>query len=283
MKKLVVALAVFAVSAGAYAKGMAAAGQSEFYHQAPAGESEGTAGLGIVLNGTASAGTTDTDFTGTRLFAMYERGLNDVWSIGATLGYTQLKIDTTPKTDHTGLDNLSVDLRGKHEGSGLRYGANLDLALGKHEVKTSGDENVQDGGMVLAPYVGYEWAQDNCMYGAKLSYGLRIQDEKSEDKTTSTTTKTKGDTATTLSGFYEHAMDAKWTLGGSLAYAMNSDSKPDGAAADVDNGTTMTLDVYAPIHDIGPGTLIPSVNYAKTSADVDVTATTLEVKYRMQF
>lgn len=280
MKKLVAAALVLASSAAFAAEGT----QSEYFYQATAGTHQGTAGLELA-DGKVNGGGGDVDVTAQALFAEYEYGINDMLSIGGRLTYTQSKVDTSPSVKATGLNDLEIALRGKHVlGTGLRYGANLNLAIADGETKSDGDSNQATGGIVLAPYVGYEMYHDKCAFGGRISRDLRLKDDKSEDKTTSpsTTTETSGGEATTLAGFYEHNFNEKYTLGGSLTYAMTDDSKPDGAA-DVDEGTTTTIDVYSQIRAVGPGMLVPHIAYEKTSADTDVKGTTIGVKYRMNF
>jgi hypothetical protein len=276
MKKLVVLLAVLA-GTSAFAGESA---QSEFFYQAPAAAHEGTFGLGFFT------GEVDTspsiDLSGQRVFAEYEYGINEAWAVGVLLNYTQTKIDTSPSTDSTGLNDLEINVKGKHTPeAGLRYGAMIELALQDGEVKSNGDTNQATGGIMVNPYVGYEMAKDQCKFGGKLARGVRLKDEKEEDKGSNTTEESSGGEATTLTGFYEHTFSEQWALGGSLEYAMIGDTKSD--SGDTDNGNSMTLNVYAPMH-MGPGTLIPQFSYASTSgADTDVTAMELSAKYRMTF
>lgn len=276
MKKLVAAALVLASSAAFAAEGT----QSEYFYQATAGTHMGTAGLNI-NDGDEDTGT-KVDVTGQSLFAEYEYGFNEMFSIGGRLTYSQSKVDASPSTDRNGLNNLEVLLRGKHTwGTGLRYGATASIGLEKREFETNGDANTADGGLTIAPYVGYEWNMDNCAFGGRLTRDLRLKDR--EIKSNGTTVDAEGGEATTLAGFYEHNFNEKWSLGGSLTYAMTDDTKIDGQA-DTEEGNTTTIDIYSQVRAVGPGMLVPHVAISNKSADNnDASNTQIGVKYRMNF
>ena len=257
-KLLLSALTVLSCSAFA-AEGTAAG--SEFFHQAPMGISELTPGLRYTSM-SLDTGTESTD-KGFTIGVLYEYGLNDMISLGAQLEYMMNKLDPGD-TDHTGLSDLMLKLKGTYPmtGSLFRYGADLAISLGDDETKANGDQNNFSGGYTLTPYVGYEMGVSTGVWGARLKRDLLLGERSV--KVGATSGKRTAGEETGLSAFYEHNLTGA-QLGVALSFNWTDSAKVKGGGSFEEAPSPLwNLDVYLPV-DMGGGTLIPKVMYGGTT------------------
>ena len=180
-----------AFAVNAETTGTTAGVQSEYFYQTDADKVQANANLGYTSQ-TAKTGATKNETTKTILNLNYERGLNEMISVGGTIGYVTGKSDTvlTTDADTKGLDDVKLFVKGQNSfaaGSSLNYGATFNASLGKKEIKTD-SESVNSGGMGLTPYVGYQMLMGSMVLGTKLQTALNVGKAKWEDSSNTPTT-----------------------------------------------------------------------------------------------
>ncbi len=200
------------------------------------------------------------------LFAEYERGLNDMFSLAAAVAYSSGTIDNgTTEFDASGLEDFEFTLRGTTAAGGglLRFGAVLGYALGDAEVDANGDRNYYSGGADLTPFVGFEKAWGNCIFGGKLSQSIVVTERTTD--TNGTTSEQDGGEVTEFLLFYEHKFSEQTILGVSLHNVSIADTTSDGAETEA-LSPFAGLGVYVPIT-LGKGILKPELKYLTSSDD----------------
>lgn len=230
-----------------------------------------------------------TDSTGQNLNLSYERGLTDMYSVGAVLGYQTAQSETgTSTTDVKGLNDVQIFAKGRYafvEDSSLHYGADLyfspserqqDLTKSDHEVDAA------TGGNKLTPYVGYQWLLGSHVLGTRLTtdflLGKRSVSTKSLVGSNAVTTKSKseGGEETALSFFYEipHDMGAV----GFEAFYMSVAETEVSDTKQGDGRNEIGLGVYSPYRFSETATVIGDLTWSQwaTSSqggkDVDSTS-----------
>ena len=197
--------------------------KTEYFHQTAMDKNEGTAGLSYSTTKTkfTAAGAADAKADLLPLTLRYERGLSDMFSVGAQLGYLLSGGSNVGGTtagdsyDRKGMSDLIVYMRGQYglqSNMSLHYGLDLNASLGKAKITsdTTGrtEQTYQSGGMGLTPYVGMAYAMDANIFGLKLSTMFDLGKRKTDVATATTTTSTDytGANTTKLALFYETAM-----------------------------------------------------------------------------
>lgn len=253
MKSLMTTIAALGFACAAHA---ATTIQSEFFYQADSDSNVLTPELNYSSTSLKYKGANKQETTGQVLDLSYERGLNEMYSVGAGVAYMNGKQEKqgTNDLDMTGLRDLSLFARGRYafvEDSSLHYGADVLLSTGdrEYEYKTSKTEvNASSGGNSIRPYVGYQWLLGSHVLGTKLStdFNLGKKSVKSKSVTETTTNKMEGGEETTLSVFYEipHEMGS---VGFQAFYAGVANTKTD-STQNHDGYNKMGLGVYSPYH-----------------------------------
>lgn len=198
--------------------------KSEYFYQTEANKNEATPELGYTSSTSKPVDKNLKEATtkNTLLSVTYERGLNDVWAFGGTLGYVTGKFDNgTTETDNKGLDDVQLFVKGMNSltpGTAYNFGATLNYSLGKKEVKAT-EESVNSGGVLLTPYLGYQYLIGNAVIGTKLQTTFHVMPSKIDYRTTTPATEEEltGGNRSILTGFYETtAAGATW--GGEVGY-----------------------------------------------------------------
>lgn len=265
---------------------------SEFFYQSAAGKHELTPSLQMNSLEIEYTGGTKLTTDTNQLNLEYEYGLMEELSVGAALGYVfggDYELLGT-KGDISGLSNIEVFAKATMPaGPGfLKYGASLSLSPEDKETESNNDVNASTGGHSLEPYIGYEYAWDNCTFGAKLAVDVGLTDRT--EKTSSGSTDYSGGEATTISLFYEHKFSEAMKLGASLDWITKSDLKNETSGGTTEQlSPTQLLSIYLPTS-VGSGTLLPELGYGFTTED-KVGATEIDsysmlnlaLGYRMEF
>ncbi|MBX7231269.1 MAG: hypothetical protein K1X29_04190 [Bdellovibrionales bacterium] len=272
MKKTSLAIIAMAFVGSAHA---GTAAKSKYFYQTDAQKHQVTPTLSHMNNRMKfgnSVGTTST--RGNGLDVKYEYGFNDMFSVGASIGYQSAKMETagsTTKTDIKGLSDLDLFFKGQNtliEGSSLHYGADLTASLGDGSRDTD-KQSVMTGGYALVPYLGYQWMMGPCIFGAKVSTEMDLGKRSYKNKATAGGTyKDKGYNDTTLAAFYEHHMDSI-VLGAELSYTSRSslESELNGTTTTTSAGNLMGIKLYPTYMLNEMVTLVGSVSYQKHMED----------------
>jgi hypothetical protein len=291
MRKLLMIITSLAAVA-AFAEGKSSG--SEYFHQAAAGATEGTANLLYSSKKvTFSAGGGDSTDKHEIISYQVEHGLNDMLSLGGVLAYQTGKITSTGSSDadKKGLNDLDLFLKGNMAaGPGaLKYRLDLGIATGDMKTDSSGDMNTASGGNHLTPKVGYEMAMGAGTGLVYVSTRLDIGKAKQKDDTVPSTDKYTGNNPTNFGLVYEADLNSDCLIGGNFDYETVSDYDFDNAGKSDGLSKTMTLSVYTR-HNVGPGALLPKLSYATSSddkyagSDIDsASGFELSVGYRMAF
>lgn len=180
---------------------------SEKFWQAPADQNTFTPGLTYGANKLKMKGADEEKVTGPTLDFAYERGINEMLSAGASIGYISTSNDDgTNESDNKGVSDLKAFLKGQKafvEGSSFHFGATLSASLVDAEVDKNGDANGTTGGMALTPYVGYQWMAGTGVFGLKLSHDLYKGEREIDNKALNADVTEEGAEATTFAVFYE--------------------------------------------------------------------------------
>lgn len=254
MKSLMTTIAALGFACAAHA---ATTIQSEFFYQADSDSNVLTPEVNYNSTSVKYKGLNKTEATGQVLDLSYERGLNEMYSVGAGVGYMTGKQEQKGSNDQdtSGLKDLSLFARGRYafvEDSSLHYGADVLLSTGDKETEDKASKtevNASTGGNSIRPYVGYQWLLGSHVLGTKLStdFNLGKKSLKSKSVTgTTTTSKEEGGEETTLSVFYEipHEMGS---VGFQAFYTGVANTKTD-STKNTDGYNQMGLGVYSPYH-----------------------------------
>lgn len=198
--------------------------KTQYFYQTEADKNQGTADLGYSSSTIkySTANITNTTMSLMPLTLRYERGLSDMFSVGAQLAYLlggASNVGGTvagDKYDVKGMSDLMVFMRGQYgvmSNMSIHYGLNLNAALGKAKTKNATGEgqteaSYQTGGMGLTPYVGMAYAMDSHIIGARLTTSFDLGKRKTENQPATgatTTSDVTGGNRTNLAAFYETA------------------------------------------------------------------------------
>jgi hypothetical protein len=252
--RFIVASSMLAFSGGAFAST-----NSSFMWQNTA--QQGSVQLGIGNYTLAQKLDTSTNL-GTKLnmsgnfeYLTGEYGINDMISVGLSLGAAQMKDSFTGNVflpasqGFSGFADAVLFEKTKMElGSGtLKYGAQLGIPTSKHTYDMSYNQNFTSGGMWLQPFVGFEKTVGPGTAGTRLTYSLMVtkQDvhhEKDVFGTPEFDEKRSGGAATQVDAFYEWAFTPSLQLAGDLYYNSTATTKRSnnvsGKETDDTNGTS---------------------------------------------
>lgn len=271
---------------------------SEYLHQAPGGKFEVTPAIKFESLRIEYKNTpTDATVYQIPLTAKAEYGINDMFSLAATVGYGVggTSFDDCPSnqtckgTSARGLidPTLSANLRVPVGMGALRAGLNFSFSLEDSKEEADGDDNFATGGSTLTPYVGYEMSVGSNVFGARVAYdavkGDRTHKDESDTAPTSTD-KISGGEDLSLAGFYEYHFPRIFTVAGALEFIDSDETKTstNGGAKTEDNNSSKILRfrIYAPMKFNETVTLIPTVSSGayKFENDSNVDSSTLDRK-----
>lgn len=173
------------------------------------------------------AASVDVKDSGPTLNFNYERGINDMFAAGITLGYKQGSSEMTgamtSDNDENGLTDVALTFKGQNsfvQDSSLHYGAYLKMSTGNRTVDADGNYNAMSGGHSLTPFVGYQWLWNSNVIGVKYTQTI-WGSERTTEGPGGSEAKEEGGGLSELKAFYEMPMD-KWNLGFSAQYRANS-------------------------------------------------------------
>lgn len=246
--------------------------KSEYFYQTDAAKSQANANLGYTSQ-TAKTGAVKEETTKTILNLNYERGLNEMLSVGGTIGYVTGKSDTIVNdADTKGLDDIKLFIKGQNSfmaGSSLNYGATLNASIGKKEVKTD-SVSVNSGGIGLTPYVGYQMLMGSMVLGTKLQTAMNVTKAKWEDSTTTPTASydVTGGNRTMLSVFTEGNVGTG-LIGGELGWWGDNTTEVEatGGTTKIAGETGYTLTGYTRWDLTPQATLIGKISYESALSD----------------
>lgn len=242
---------------------------SEQFYQIGAGKSALTPNL------TYHSSRIKTDFGNTKmngplLGAEYEYGLNDIFSVGGGLQYSNIKAEYGggDKNDSTGFEDWNLFVKGTHAaGAGLfRYRLNLEISPEDSEIKSNGDTNNYTGGNTFTPILGYEMPMGTGIGGFIFSTEIGLGKATTNDKGSGTKSKSEGGEITALGFFYEQPLEQDQMIGGSIKHMTISKTKIDDGSTVESPTPNLALQVYAR-SPVGAGTLLPSFSYLFTLDD----------------
>lgn len=268
MKSLTATLAALGLTLAAHATTDI---KSEYFYQAAPDANILTPGLNYNSSSFKVTGGTKQDTTGQNLNLAYERGLTEMYAVGANLGYTTSKTEQgTSETDTKGLQDIQIFAKGRYsfvEGSSMNYGAELYFSPSEKQEDTANNENdAMSGGNSLRPWVGYQWLMGSHVLGTKLSTDFLLGERSVKNKTatTTTTTKSKGGEETKLAIFYEipHEMGA---VGFEAYYSATAETKT-GSTEGNDGANMMGLGVYSPYHFSEAATVIGDLKWSQLAS-----------------
>ncbi|MCB0365967.1 MAG: hypothetical protein H6624_11255 [Bdellovibrionaceae bacterium] len=278
MKSLISTLAAlgFAVAANA-----ATPIQSEFFYQAETDNNVLTPELTYDTMSIKAKGGGKMEVSGQVLNLTYERGINDMFSAGATIGYTTTSNETTGSADEDtkGLNDITFFGKGRYaftEDGSMHYGANLHFSPSDKETDSTGTTTEVDavsGGNTLQPWVGYQWLFGSNVFGLKLQMDMALGDRTLKTKgSTAKTTETGGET-TEFSLFYEmpHEMGAVGFVG-FYQTVTETETKTSGTTTKGDDDyTLMGLGVYSPYKFSETAEVIGELTYSTITSDFGTT------------
>ncbi|MGE4131766.1 MAG: hypothetical protein AB7F86_09005 [Bdellovibrionales bacterium] len=278
MQKRLLLTAVFALALQAHAEGGSNLG-SEYQWQTGEGKVEVTGTLDYYSATTKYKSTstiTETNTKGLSETVMGEYGLTDMFSAGGWIRNRDWKNEFSPSsntsTKYSGFGDLVLFFHGKMDmGTGsFRYGADINLGLGKQKQKSNGDLTYTTGGMGLTPFVGYEMYSNSCTYGARLSHELALAHRKREvEGTTTVEHELSGAEPTELAFFYEHNMQPM-ILGAALEFTSVSKEEDKNKSTNTTSKsaghTSTALALYVPYEVAENITILPEFKYGKYTA-----------------
>jgi hypothetical protein len=243
--------------------------KSEYFYQAAPDANILTPGLNYNSNSYKTVGGTKKDTTGQNLNLAYERGLTEMYAVGANLGYTTSKQEQgTTDTDIKGLNDIQIFAKGRYsfvEGSSMNYGADLYFSPSERQYDGTNANNPEmdamSGGNTLRPWVGYQWLMGSHVLGAKLSTDFLLGEKSVKVKGAAAATKIKGGEETKLAVFYEipHEMGA---VGFEAFYMAMAETKQ-GSTEQNDGHNMMGLGVYSPYHFSEGATVIGDLKWSQ--------------------
>ncbi|MCC7406278.1 MAG: hypothetical protein IT288_17930 [Bdellovibrionales bacterium] len=192
--------------------------QSEFFYQA--NPSQNVVTPEYIHNDTSFKQTGGSKYTGSSQIInfAYERGINESFSVGATLGYVTGDAKISSSTSGTsGLTELALIGKGQAavvDGSSLHYGLTLFYSPTDREFDVDinkSDSNGVSGGHSLQPFIGYQWLLNSNVLGLKAQTDVLLGDRKIKITGASTGEQERsGGEVTKLTLFYEipHAAGA---------------------------------------------------------------------------
>ncbi|MBK8203971.1 MAG: hypothetical protein IPK68_17215 [Bdellovibrionales bacterium] len=254
--------------------------KSEYFYQAAPDANILTPALNYNSNSVKTTAT-KTDTTGQNLNLAYERGLTEMYAVGANLGYTTSKEDAgATDTDIKGLNDIQIFAKGRYsfvEGSSMNYGAELYFSPSEKQIdSTNNEKDAMSGGNSLRPWVGYQWLMGSHVLGTKVSTDFLLGEKSEKTKSAAAATKYKGGEETKLAVFYEipHEMGA---VGFEAFYAATAETKT-GSTVSVNGYNTMGLGVYSPYHFSEAATVIGELKWSQlASSTLGSSAGTLDV------
>jgi hypothetical protein len=267
--------------------------KSEYFYQAAPDANILTPGLNYNSSSYKQTGGTKQDTTGQNLNLAYERGLTDMYAVGANLGYTTSKTEQgTSETDVKGLQDIQIFAKGRYsfiEGSSMNYGADLYFSPSERQIDLANNEwDAMSGGNSLRPWVGYQWLMGSHVLGTKVSTDFLLGEKSVKVKGAAAATKIKGGEETKLAVFYEipHEMGA---VGFEAFYTAMAETKQ-GSTEQNDGHNMMGLGVYSPYHFSEAATVIGDLKWSQWASssvggvDVDSSsALSLNVAGRFMF
>jgi hypothetical protein len=290
MKSLTATLAALGLTLAAHATTDI---KSEYFYQADTDANILTPALTYNSSSYKETGNTKQDTTGQNLNLAYERGLTEMYAVGANLGYTTSKTEQgTSETDIKGLTDIQIFAKGRYafvEGSSMHYGADLYFSPSERQVDLTNNEwDAMSGGNSLRPWVGYQWLMGSHVLGTKLSTDFLLGEKSVKVKGAAAATKIKGGEETKLAVFYEipHEMGA---VGLEAFYTAMAETKQ-GTTEQNDGHNMMGLRVYSPYRFSEAATVIGNLKWSQWASSsvggVDVDSTSdlsLNVAGRFMF
>lgn len=271
MKSLTATLAALGLTLAAHATTDI---KSEYFYQADTDANVLTPALNYNSNsnsvkGKVSGTTTKTDTTGQNLNLAYERGLTEMYAVGANLGYTTSKQEVgTAETDTKGLQDIQIFAKGRYafvEGSSMHYGAELYFSPSEKQIDNANkEEDAMSGGNSLRPWAGYQWLMGSHVLGTKLSTDFLLGEKSVKVKGAAAATKYKGGEATKLGVFYEipHEMGA---VGFEAFYSSTAETKT-GSTVAANGFNMMGLGVYSPYRFSEAATVIGDLKWSQRAS-----------------
>jgi len=242
--------------------------KSEYFYQADTDANILTPALNYNSN-SYKMGSTKTDITGQNLNLAYERGLTEMYAVGANLGYTTSKQEQgTTDTDIKGLNDIQIFAKGRYafvEGSSMHYGAELYFSPSEKQKDNTNannpEEDAMSGGNSLRPWVGYQWLMGAHVLGTKLSTDFLLGEKSVKTKGAAAATKYKGGEETKLAVFYEipHEMG---TVGFEAFYTAMAETKT-GSTVAYNGYNMMGLGVYSPYRFSEAATVIGDLKWSQ--------------------
>lgn len=264
MKKLTSAVAAL----GFVAMSAQAAVKTQYLYQADADRNVVEAGLGYSNTTTKLTGGNKNEIAGlTVLNLQYERGLNDMFSVGASIPWAlagKIKATGSSDDDYTGLGNLNLYGKGTYalaDSMQFQFGLALNLGLNKQKI-TATKQDYGTNTMMLAPFVAYVMDMGGFNLGAKLSFELMLNKGKRDNA--GTDQDVKGGETTRLAVFGEMPF-SEGLVGLAVAYRAQNTFKYQaaGAAESAPGGANwIDVDVYGNWYANEMITVIPSLGYS---------------------